>query len=80
MDLGTLAFEDLVNIRIHGIMAPYVQSFRKLDFKNLTVEDLVAAKIHGITPEFIKEAGQKGYKFPNLSEYVDLKMRMDRKR
>lgn len=79
MDLGTLSFEDLVSIRIHGITQDFVQSFRKLDFKNLNVEDLMAAKIHGITPEFIREAGQKGYKFPNLSEYVELKMRMDRK-
>lgn len=80
MELGKLSLEDLMNIRIHGVTPELAETFRDMDFKNLTVEDLVSARIHNVTPEFITEANKKGYRFPTLQEYADLKVRSQFKR
>jgi beta-lactamase regulating signal transducer with metallopeptidase domain/plasmid maintenance system antidote protein VapI len=77
MGLGQLGFDEIMSLKVQGITPDMVKTFRDLNFKNLTVDDLVAAKIQGVTPEFIKEAELKGYRFPTLHEYADLKVRVE---
>ena len=74
MDIGPASLDNLMNVRIHNITPEFVKSFRDLHFENLSVDDLISARIHQMTPEFIKDANQKGYRFPSLQEYADLKL------
>jgi beta-lactamase regulating signal transducer with metallopeptidase domain len=76
LGLGKLEFEDFINIKVHEILPAFVQGFRDAGLKNLTMDDIIGAKVQDVTPAFIKEADQKGYRFPNLGEYIDLKVRL----
>jgi beta-lactamase regulating signal transducer with metallopeptidase domain len=80
LNLGTLSLDDLMQIRIHDITPQMADTYRNLGFANLTLDDLTAAKIHRITPEFIQDAAKKGYKFPKLSEYTNLRILEEMKR
>ena len=77
MNIGEANIDNLMQAKIHGLSPEFVEGFRNMGFKNLEVDDLVSAKIHKVTPAFIKEANDKGYRFPHLGGYADLKVRMD---
>ena len=52
---GSLAPEDLANLRRHGVTPEFLGALAALGYKQASVNGLLALKIHGVTPEYISE-------------------------
>lgn len=75
MNIGADEADDFMSLKIHGVTPEFVKSFRDLKIQDIDVDAAVGAKIHDVTPAFIQDAEKRGYHFPSLEEYVDLKVR-----
>jgi hypothetical protein len=64
---------DLIDMRVHGVDARYIDETRTASIKGLTARDLIDFRIHGVQAPFLRDLAGAGYDY-EPREIVELRI------
>jgi hypothetical protein len=70
----SLAADDLVKFKIHGVRPDLVRAYTQLGYQKLDSSELVKMQIHGVSPEFVTALGGLGYRDIPVEQLVRMRI------
>jgi hypothetical protein len=65
--------KQLIDLRIHGVNAAYINDVRDAGFQTSGAQDLIDMKIHGVSAAFLRDLTAAGYDIP-AKQVIDLRI------